>query len=273
MKHIENVGFVLPIINGKIYVARRIKNPHKNFFGGIGGKAENYQTSSLLKKIFFNSTISAQEEYGKLINKEPPQKTALREMCEEMYTHLNYPQDFSLEKDFPFGLESFGKFIDTIDNNQTKVTITFYITYSTIELLDYYKKDEIEKPVPLENISASKIWSQTQNALFELSFALRYLEFYFQGGKVPQWLTTCSTQIPKNLKVTPVKKGEIRLGIQFYYLLQHQGKTILNSENTLREFLKSTTHQGHKLFDYYKKNEPEKYNVLIEKIREDYKAL
>ncbi len=273
MKHIENVGFVFPIINGKIYVAKRIKNPHANLYGAIGGKAEKYKTPSILKKLLFNSSISAQETYGEMIDKEPPEKTALREMCEEVYTHLKYPTDFSLEDDFPFGLESFAKCEDVIEDNKTKVSMTFYVLYSKIQTLDYYKKDEIEKPVPLEKIPGKKLWPQTQNALFELRFALRYPEFYFQGGKVPQWLQTCENQIPKDLTITPLKQDENRIGVQFHMLLQHQDTSILNSKDEIREFLKSSTHQGHKVFDYYQENEPDVLENLIRKIREDYKKL
>ena len=46
-RKVRTVGFLIPVIDGEIWLAQRGTEPFKGFYGGIGGKAESKSSKVL----------------------------------------------------------------------------------------------------------------------------------------------------------------------------------------------------------------------------------
>src|SRR3989344_2378241 len=96
-------SFMIPVINGDIYLGRRVKEPYKEYWSAIGGKAEPrilpysqlpWSRPCIREKMGGHKVISRMDEDRLRKGKEVLFETAARELCEEIFPHKKYPGDF-----------------------------------------------------------------------------------------------------------------------------------------------------------------------------------
>jgi len=101
-KKFRKVGFIIPVIDGRIWLAQRGTEPYKGFYGAVGGKQEEtgrilYDTSHTFKGLNDVNRSSIVDEVARTQGKELVSETSLREFCEEMFSNRKFPEDFSRE--------------------------------------------------------------------------------------------------------------------------------------------------------------------------------
>ena len=95
-----HTAFLLPVIDGELYLGRRGTPPFTGYWGGIGGKAdvnkENpWNKPKLIEKMGGAKVISHVDEFMNAEGLECIASTAVREFCEETFSDRKFPKDFS----------------------------------------------------------------------------------------------------------------------------------------------------------------------------------
>lgn len=96
-----HAAFLIPVIDGQIYLCKRGTEPFKGYFGAVGGKSDLLSGNNVLgmpNKIIKpggQRVKSLADQVAKSLGRENPAEAACREFCEEIFSELKYPQDFS----------------------------------------------------------------------------------------------------------------------------------------------------------------------------------
>lgn len=165
-------SFLIPLLDGRIYVAQRGTEPHKGSYGAIGGKSEPQKAESerlrLVQTAGEHLKISFSDLHAKSQGREFTLDTAIREFCEEAFSTLNYPSDFK-EGDFTDAV-SLGWIGDRIEPFPAFIN-QFYI--GKVNRKDFsFSQREIKDFKPLQEISGNQIFPITQAALIQLRYLL-----------------------------------------------------------------------------------------------------
>ncbi|HTK03697.1 MAG TPA: hypothetical protein VL401_02945 [Alphaproteobacteria bacterium] len=92
-KEIVDVGFLFPVINGKLYVGQRGTEPYKDMYGPIGGKSEkhNPHEAPYIKDYPAKPHIPSSDVLSEIKDKEFGHTSAIREFYEEAFRVTSVP--------------------------------------------------------------------------------------------------------------------------------------------------------------------------------------
>lgn len=175
-KKVIEVGFVIPIIDGKLFLGKRGTEPQKGKWGAVGGKLENLNlTSAIYSKLFKRKSLhldgnvyEKNSEIDRVAkNQESILAGALRETAEELFS--DDEKNFS-ESDLK------NLFINPVYLGMLKdkymgknILSYFYIVTLNSKLSNLnLSSREIPEFERFSDIEFSKIWPMTQLALFQL---------------------------------------------------------------------------------------------------------
>jgi 8-oxo-dGTP pyrophosphatase MutT (NUDIX family) len=170
-----NASFVIPVIDGEVYVGRRVKEPHAGLYGAIGGKAEPYRDGNQWDKPQIIPHIS--EYSGKIgvVDRLLREKgleyslgTAVRELCEEVFSHVDYPDGF-VNEDITH-LFRLGVVEDVFGGEISECV--FYL--ALVSRNDFcLLETELSSFVPIKDVQADDIYPLTQVALVGLDYLIK----------------------------------------------------------------------------------------------------
>ncbi|MBT4446368.1 hypothetical protein HOA92_06230 [archaeon] len=190
----RDVGFLIPIVNGEIWLGQRGTPPHEKMYGAIGGKTDAYEgivcpfdALSNIIKMGGHSTLSVADRAALSSNKELPGETTLREFCEETFnaqvlypgnelskkigsSRLVYPSDFRRED--ISDLKKLGTFDDK-SSNEDPVMNHCYVYIARVNRSDFcLSPRELTDFKPITQIDPREIWLGTKIALTHLKYNL-----------------------------------------------------------------------------------------------------
>jgi len=177
----RHASFLIPIIDGKIWLGQRVKDPHSGKWGAIGGKSELKRASLIVGPQYvarFSCGVKTSVADRLLAEKglEYSGQTAVREACEELFADLRYPDDFN-EGDFA-GVVRTG----SIDDQFEGIRWDLHFHIGTINRRDLsLDQRELNGFQPLTEINPEDIWPMTKYALTDLKW--RYTSRC--GGQTP----------------------------------------------------------------------------------------
>lgn len=105
MKYLPRLdtGFLIPVVDDKLYVAQRGTPPYQNYWGPIGGKSDApcegnpWDKPHQVEKLGGHLVIGIADSIAIEEGREHIQGTVVREFCEEIFSERNFPEDFKLE--------------------------------------------------------------------------------------------------------------------------------------------------------------------------------
>ena len=166
--------FLIPVLDGEIWLGRRGTEPHKNQYGAIGGKAIEHRDSGLanaprvIETIGGGSKLSVADRLAQEYGLEWPAETAVREFCEEAFSDQRYPEDFA-EGDIT-NIIQLGGMNDDISGR----TYHCLVYLATIHRTDFsLSRRELSDLRPLSTVHPETIFPLTQLALLHLKYVLR----------------------------------------------------------------------------------------------------
>ncbi|MFH1401173.1 MAG: hypothetical protein ABIH41_06675 [Nanoarchaeota archaeon] len=98
---VKIVSFLLPVIEGQLYLGQRNTEPRRGSFGPVGGKGERatapavYGTVHMITHLSGNRRMSIADDFAIGEGLELVAETAAREFCEEVFSDRSYPDDFA----------------------------------------------------------------------------------------------------------------------------------------------------------------------------------
>lgn len=150
-------GFLIPIIDGKIWVGQRGTEPHKGLYGPIGGKSEppeqeHTQHPAMVYAPGDHQRVSLTDLMAESEGREIPAETRVREFCEEVFTGLHYPADFSSQD-----ITGVGKLGWIIDSPKPDVDFVCYFYLAKVGRKDFRPSPrELTAFKPLEQLAADE---------------------------------------------------------------------------------------------------------------------
>lgn len=186
----RDVGFLIPVVNGQIFLGQRGTPPKEGMYGAIGGKVDSYEgLVSPFSTLHFNiklgghTVISIADQFALETNRELPAEAVLREFCEEAFNaqvvypgkeierdpkRLLYPNDFS-EGDI-VDLYRLGSFDDRLTPDDP-VLNHCWIYIAKVNRADFnLSPRELIDMKPLVDIDPRQIWPGTKIALTHLKW-------------------------------------------------------------------------------------------------------
>jgi len=168
-------SFLLPIVNEKIYLGRRGKNPFQGYWGVIGGKAEHLKGDNpwnlprYVTKLGGHKVMSICDDFLKKKGMEYLTGTVVREFCEEMFSGRKFPDDFN-EEDFQ-NLVHLGYIDDSGTLNEKPFSAHNHFYIARIRRTDFsLKEGELTGFKPLEELTeGDEIFPLTKAVLGNLS--------------------------------------------------------------------------------------------------------
>ncbi|MCF7866352.1 hypothetical protein K9L67_01840 [Candidatus Woesearchaeota archaeon] len=179
---IRFVSFLIPIIDGEIWLGQRGTEPFKEYYGAIGGKVDestsldnNY--AQIIKKPGNHKEYSVLDKIALEKQKEFFKKAAVREFAEEIFSKQQFPNDFS-NKDIT-NILKLGVIEDTLLNQPDyRNDCIFYL--ANINRKDFTPSlREIKNFQPLSKINYSEIFPITKIALIDLKYKSKKFKLNF----------------------------------------------------------------------------------------------
>jgi len=209
-------SFLIPIIDGQIYLAQRGTEPHKGLYGAVGGKSDPQkaapQRPRLVKLAGGHLKLSFSDFHAHSEGREYTLDTAIREFCEEMFSAKKYPVDFG-EEDIT-EIVNLGWIGDRIPPFPAFIN-QFY--FGKLNRKDYSpSKREITDFKPIKEIKGEQIFPIAQAALIQLSY-LTINEKYFKSMPelMPYKEMKLHEQIPE-MKVDKMRPGNMHGMVKKY---------------------------------------------------------
>lgn len=195
----KRASLVFPVVNGILYVGKRMKNPKAGFFGPIGGRpdsrSENHlsQMPQLVVKQGGMKQISCTDSVCELLGLEYTNQTVRRETCEEVFYEKKYPNDFS-ESDITDVIR-FGFIMDPNKDYPEIPTYSCDFHIATVNRRDFsLKPDELSDFKPLFCLAPNdRLYPLAGLALFGLA---DYLKTSKCLGSIP-YSVNLIKQIPR----------------------------------------------------------------------------
>jgi hypothetical protein len=156
-------SFLIPVIDGEIYLGQRNTQPYKGFFGAIGGKSDPSKSTELphlIEKPGGRLQLSIADRIAQQEGREFPGTTAVREFWEEVF-NASCPEEGELTDRLRLGL-----IVDTAPDG------TAY--HCHFHLANVHRKDihlsqrELSAFLPLRDIPSDRIFPISQIALEEV---------------------------------------------------------------------------------------------------------
>lgn len=162
---IIDVGFLFPVIDGKLYVGQRETEPYKGLYGPIGGKSEGYNPNDLpyIKEHPAKPHIPYSDIIAKARNKEFGHSSAIREFYEEAF-QMKTPLWEEVSNIFKIGAIT-----DSFNNKTTNCQ--FYLAMIQRSNFDP-SLGELRDIAPLEKITKSQLYPLAKASLCGLQKAL-----------------------------------------------------------------------------------------------------
>ncbi|MBN1645515.1 hypothetical protein JW868_00580 [Candidatus Woesearchaeota archaeon] len=184
------VGFLLPVIDEKIYLGQRNTPPHRGVWGPIGGKSESYRAgySPLTKTALGGGEVpTVLSQIAQASGLEYPHITALREFFEEVY-------QMSLDLKHVRGVNQLGSITDEYDNKAQY--LSFFI--AIVDNLGFnLNHRELQAVSPLEDIAIRDMSPNTVLALEAARFWLTQFPYEANDKWQPYLDMRLQDQIPK----------------------------------------------------------------------------
>ncbi|HYD03152.1 MAG TPA: hypothetical protein VEC16_02530 [Alphaproteobacteria bacterium] len=172
----RTVSFLLPIINGQIYLGQRGTPPFQGFYGGIGGKAEAksdrylHNQKQLITTHGGHKKTSLTDIIASQSGLELFSETAIREFCEEIFSKSKFPENFT-KQDITdiYGLG----FIRDVLPEEPKTQNICYFYIANVNRTDFSPSPrEILNFKSINQIPLSQIFPLTKMALNHLEYSL-----------------------------------------------------------------------------------------------------
>jgi len=186
---IRKVGFLLPIINGKIYLGQRGTEPFKGYYGAIGGKAEPaseraiHNQPQVIYKPGNHPDISLTDRLAQEEGRELISETSIREFCEEIFSELKFPEEF--RKEDITDVYKLG-FITDIVPNIPGVENDCYFHIAHVNRTDFsLSPREVTDFRELSKIDPRKIFPLTRITLNHLQYAMNPSKGVMFDGLIP----------------------------------------------------------------------------------------
>lgn len=212
MDKLIDVGFLYPVIDGKIYVGQRGTEPYKGFYGPIGGKSEIHNPDDPLYVKDFPATphVSRADVLAKARDKEFGHSSAVREFYEEAFQIREIPWN-EVSAIFKIGAIT-DSFKDVTTNCQ------FYLAMIGRNGFNPSSR-ELTDIKPLEEVDESQLYPLAKASLFGLKKAfekgiIKKLEPYlalFLEGQIPDFNSRDFLELLRG-KATSIE-GLIKIGI------------------------------------------------------------
>ena len=219
-------SFLLPVYHEEIMLAQRKTPPHRGLYSVIGGKCKRTGQERalapyhLIEKPGGYRVLSIVDRLAMKQGDETPNETALREACEEIYSHKKYPPDF-------YGCDFRLKRLGSIDDFTYGFTCS--IALGTLDDVPFsFSPSELEigELTPLHSIAPEQINPLTILALEDVRMKIKYFsQHIFPGMENPERL---AEQIPLFEKL-PFFKSTTLIG--FYLSLVERGLSVEKSLN------------------------------------------
>jgi len=173
----RRVGVIIPIIDGKIYLAQRGSDPYKGMWGAIGGKHEPNEplppdrSVQIVIKQPNRPVISLIDKIMLSEDQESLTETSIREFFEEMFHGKKYPEDVS-PTDLT-DIHRIGTVEDTLPGDP-KITL-LYLHLAKCNRKDFTPSPrEITAFKPLSEINAKDILIVTRIGLMHIKRLFEY---------------------------------------------------------------------------------------------------
>jgi len=168
------VSFLIPVVDGSIYLGKRNTEPYRGLYGAIGGKSETAGKTGFY--IFPETMITlgghTKEKNFDRINaeqgREYGRETAVREFFEEAFSKLRYPRDFTTED--ITDVFDLGFIVDTDENiPNTDFCCHFYL--GNVHRNDFSLSNrELTDLKPLTQLKPEEIWPMTKMVLTHIKW-------------------------------------------------------------------------------------------------------
>lgn len=174
MKKTQYASFLLPVIDGEIFLGERVKEPNANKFGAIGGKSRFDSGLGLIHFPQYMTKPGGSRErtiadrLARHERREFVAETAVREFCEEVFYDKRYPDDFN--KDDITDVVRLGCVVDHHEMFPD-TDLMCYVNIGIVNRRDFsLKADELRSMQTLRILSGSQIFPITTIALLQLRF-------------------------------------------------------------------------------------------------------
>ena len=191
----RDVGFLLPVVNGEIWLGQRGTKPFKGHYGAIGGKNEYknedhkqspFEKPTLITKPGGHQVHSISDQQAKKEGRELLTNTAAREFCEEIFSNLTYPNDFS-ETDIT-DMFRLGWIIDYTyegKNQENKYLVGRNFCY--FFLANVNRTDFSPSPREITNFKPIDDLIETDNIFLLTQLALEQIRYLYEDFKPELW--------------------------------------------------------------------------------------
>lgn len=159
-----DVGFLYAVIGGKLYVGQRGTEPHKDFYGPIGGKSEihNPNDAPYIKEYPAKPHVPYSDVIAKARNKEFGHSSASREFYEEVFQMKNVAwEEIS-------NIFKIGAITDTFKDKTTNCQ--FYLAMVARDDFNLSPR-ELKNIKPLAEINTDELYPLAKASLFGLKKA------------------------------------------------------------------------------------------------------
>lgn len=162
------VSFLLPVVDGELYLGQRNTEPHKGMWGAIGGKNETAATTAPFARPHYIHLAgtkfgSVEDKITSIADREPLSETAVREFCEEVFSQSNYHDDIG-QTDIT-DIAQLGFIADVLSSQPNVVNFCYF------HIANIHKKDfalsprELADLRPLSDIEPTQVYLLTRMAL------------------------------------------------------------------------------------------------------------
>ncbi|MFH1972676.1 MAG: hypothetical protein ABIJ18_04325 [archaeon] len=175
-----SVTFTIPVINGQIYLGQRGTEPFQGYYGAIGEKVEKGLSHPFNQRLYKETlgghlVPSAITRNAELLGEEQPIGSAIRGLCEEVFSDKKFPEDFS-EGDFshPAALGVI------VDNYKSKKQHCHFILL-TVNRDDFHlSQRELQSFKPLQDLTLEdKLFPLTKLALLQVAWSAESRHWFY----------------------------------------------------------------------------------------------
>lgn len=161
---IVHVGFLYPVIKGKLYVGKRGTEPHQGLYGPVGGKSGvfNPNDKPYTKSFPARPHTAHADFFAKLNNVEYGHASAIREFYEEAY------QLSAIEEEVT-DIFRIGAIND--EYNGAYTNCQFYMAQVTRSIFNLSKR-ELHDLCPIETVNPQDLFPLAKLSLFALKYVL-----------------------------------------------------------------------------------------------------
>lgn len=217
MKKVQYAAFLLPVIEGKIYLGQRGTNPHQGAFGPIGGKLESFRPDGLwhkpqmITKPGGHQVISLTDLMAQGQGLEFPYGTAIREFSEEVFNGKTI-REGDITDLFRLG------FVVDYDTQLPDVEFECYFHMANVHRKDFsLSHRELTSIKPLEDLAETdRLYPLTEILLTHLAYmweAGHHATFErFRHFSSFNFLD----QIPRTIKISQPRETDM-MGAAVYY--------------------------------------------------------